>query len=49
VKELHTTQKLAVIEKGMKMRGKQLVTTAPQGTVSASAETISITRDTGQT
>jgi hypothetical protein len=49
VKELHTTQKLAVIEKGMKMRGKQLVTTAPQGTVSANAESISITRDSGET
>jgi hypothetical protein len=49
VKELQTTQKLAVIPKNMKMRGKQLVASAPQGTVSANAETISITRETGQT
>jgi hypothetical protein len=48
VKELQTTQKLAVIPKNMKMRGKQLVASAPQGTVSANAETISITRETGQ-
>lgn len=49
VKELHTAQKLAVIPKGVKMRGKQLVATAPQGTVAATAEAITVTPDTGQT
>jgi hypothetical protein len=49
VKELHTAQKLAVIPKGVKMRGKQLVATAPQGTVAATSELITVTPDTGQT
>lgn len=49
VKELNTAQKLAVIPKGAKMRGKQLETTAPQGVVTANSETITIRRDTGQT
>jgi hypothetical protein len=49
VKELHSNQKLAVIPKGVKMRARQVAATAPQGTVSANAETISVRRDTGQT
>jgi len=49
VKELHTAQRLAVIPKGVKMRGRQLVATAPQGTVAATAEAITVTSDTGQT
>jgi hypothetical protein len=48
VRELHTNQKLAVIPKGVKLKRREVAATAPQGPVSATAETITITRDTGQ-
>jgi hypothetical protein len=48
VQELHTNQKLAVIPKGVKLKRREVAATAPQGPVSATAETITITRDTGQ-
>ena len=49
VQELHTNQKLAIIPKGVKLRRRDVAATAPQGTVSATAEALTVTRDTGET
>ena len=49
VKELHTDTRLAVIPRGIRMRGKDLVAAAPQGTVSIAEDKLTVNQPSGQT
>lgn len=47
VKELHTTDKYAVLEKGLKLRGRKSAGSIPEGTLDVSNQAVTIQPETG--